>query len=346
MRFAAALLVVHAHAVDLAERLGASPPHLGVAALENFGAAGVDIFFVISGFIITRTAGRASSAAAFAWNRLWRVAPLYYVASIPWIVIKSWVGVLTAPILIASFAFWLAAGPEPVAPALDVGWTLCFEMLFYAAVALIIARGRSRASLVIALSGYAACWIAGRHTGLATFKVLGNPIILEFLMGAAAAWLTPRLNRGAGAALLCLGLAGFVAGIALGFGPISEFSDVLAGGDVAARRVLIWGLPAGLVVMGAIALEPPSPPGLVRRGLARMGDASYALYLSHPLALYVVRLCLGAAPELSGDLLVLTVLAVCPGLGLAVHHWIERPLLACRPGRSKPARYGPSAQVA
>lgn len=337
LRFVAAALVVHAHAVDLSQKLGATPAWLATGTLENFGAAGVDIFFVISGFIITRTARRARSAGDFAVSRLWRVAPLYFLASLPWIAIRAAEGTLTAPMLIATFAFWPAAGPQVVAPALAVGWTLSFEMLFYGVVALVLAAPRARPALLAALLAFAACWGLREATGLPALQILGNPIILEFLMGVAAARLAPRLDRRAGAVLLALGVAGFAAGLAHGFGRISELGDILPG-TLSLARAAIWGVPALLVTLGAVALEPetttsqvPANPGPIRRGLATLGDASYALYLVHPLALYGVLQVIGFAPDLPGDLVVLAALAVCPALALAVHIWIERPLLARRP---------------
>lgn len=330
-RFVAAALVVHAHAVDLTQQLGARPPVLASGGLENFGAVGVDIFFVISGFIITRTAARATSAIAFGWSRLWRVAPLYYLASLPWIAIHVADGRLTPQALVATFAFWPAAGAEPIAPVLYVGWTLCFEMLFYGVVALLIAGGRKRTGLMIALLGYGTCWLARAWTDLAAFQILGNPMILEFLMGAAAASLAPRLGRRVGALILALGLAGFMAGIGSGVGRISELKDVLAGGAVAAWRVLVWGVPSLLVVLGAVVLEPSGPPGVVRRALARLGDASYVLYLIHPLVLFVAYAFFRSTPDLAGDLIILAALIACSGLALVVHRWIEQPLLALRP---------------
>jgi exopolysaccharide production protein ExoZ len=328
LRFAAAALVVHAHAVDLSQHLGATPPVLARGWLENFGAAGVDVFFVISGLIITRTAGRARSATRFAWSRFWRVAPLYWLATLPWIAIKA--GALTVPALVASFAFWPAAGHEVVAPVLGVGWTLCFEMLFYAVVALILASGRRRSAILLALTAYTAGWLLRERTGAPAFQFLGNPIILEFLMGAAAAVLAPRVGRRTGAALLALGLLGFAAGLVFGFGQISELGGVITGA-LSAPRALIWGVPAMLVVLGAVALEPKGEPGPIREGLARLGDASYALYLIHPLALLAAGAVLAGVKGLSGDIVILAALVACPLLGLAVHRWIERPLLAPRP---------------
>ena len=329
LRFAAAALVAHAHGVDLAQKVGAPPRLLAAGALENFGAIGVDIFFVISGLIITRTAFQSGPVAAgtFAWNRLWRVAPIYYLLSLPWLLAAAVAGRLSGPMLAASLAFWPAAGARMTLPALDVGWTLCFEMLFYLAVATILAAGRGRAwAVAAALAAFAACWVARVHTGLAMFQFLGNPIILEFLMGVAAALLAPRMTRRAGWMALGLGAFGLGFGLWLGNGAISEAPAILSG-QASALRVLVWGAPSALLTLGIVALEPATRPSPVRRALAWMGDASYALYLVHPLVISLMGLLLLSAPwATSGDLIVVGAFLTSLAAGAATHLWLEQPL--------------------
>jgi exopolysaccharide production protein ExoZ len=83
LRFAAATAVVYAHALDLAAtRLGQDTLVPVGGVLHDIGGAGVDIFFVLSGFIIATTSmgeqGRAASGA-FLWRRFKRVAPIYWL---------------------------------------------------------------------------------------------------------------------------------------------------------------------------------------------------------------------------------------------------------------------------
>jgi len=329
LRFAAAALVVHAHGVDLAQKAGAPPSILAAGAFENFGAIGVDIFFVISGFIITRTAFQSGPVAAgtFAWRRLWRVAPIYYLLSLPWLLAAAVAGHLSGPMLAASLAFWPAAGARMTLPALDVGWTLCFEMLFYVAVAAILAAGRWRTwAVAAALAAFAACWVARVQTGLVAFQFLGNPIILEFLMGVAAAGLAPHMTRRAGWLAVGLGVFGLVAGLLLGNGGISEASAIL-NGQASAVRALVWGVPSALLTLGIVALEPLTPPSPTRRAMAWMGDASYALYLVHPLVIGLAGLLLIPAPwAMSGDLMIVGVFLASLAAGAATHLYLEQPL--------------------
>ncbi|WP_269219752.1 acyltransferase family protein [Brevundimonas vesicularis] len=147
LRFAAATAVVVTHAVDLAgTRLGLETVLAG-GTLENFGAVGVDVFFVISGFIIaTTTQGQTGvgAAGAFLWRRLRRVAPIYWLLSLPILVGMARGGTLSPQVAAATFLFWPFSGLEMTFPALGPGWTLCFEMLFYAGFGLAIA-GRAMA---------------------------------------------------------------------------------------------------------------------------------------------------------------------------------------------------------
>ena len=316
LRFAAATAVVVTHAVDLAgTRLGLETVLAG-GTLENFGAVGVDVFFVISGFIIaTTTQGQtgAGAAGAFLWRRFRRVAPIYWLLSLPILIGMARGGTLSPDVAAATFLFWPFSGLEMTFPALGPGWTLCFEMLFYAGFGLAIAGGAMAVGSVVAAP---------------VLRFWGAPIILEFLLGVgiASAWrFAPR-----GLALWAVGLAvvGFGLGLVFGYGGID---DVRALNDPwnGLRRVLIWGLPSALLVFGVVRMErTDAAPGRLGRAAAFMGDASYSIYLVHVLVIRALgRLFESGMVALPGDAVVgLTVLASLAA-GAVVHVWIERPML-------------------
>ncbi|MET0905250.1 MAG: acyltransferase, partial [Tardiphaga sp.] len=213
LRGVAALMVVAVHSIDIA--LNHPGPRLQVPAeIENFGAAGVDLFFVISGFIIAHTAFGAERRAPlqFAMQRIRRIVPLYFLLSVPYALMSNDV---EPGMIVATLLFWPAADPYVLsAPLMFIGWTLCFEMLFYAAATVALLRP-GRAMLAALLLAYALCWILAEATNLAAFRFLGNPLILEFLLGVLIARMAPRLSAWLGPVALVVGIVWFAAMITL-----------------------------------------------------------------------------------------------------------------------------------
>lgn len=340
---AAAMVVVHhaRHEADLLAARGAGPA-LDPATLLPWWA-GVDLFFVISGFVIVAASGPLfrvpGGRARFLAHRVARVVPLYWLTTALYLALA-----LVRPDLLgeagalgrdpgyvaAAFAFWPAARPDgSVQPLYGLGWTLNYEMVFYALFVLGLGLGRRGAVawLCAALALLVALRAASPGIGL-PLGFWADPIVLEFALGATLA-----LARGEGlrlgpAARLALALLG-VLGLALAAG-------VLAGAAEAAgfARPLLAGVPAALLVAAA-GLGPARDtdamarlPGALR-GLARLGDASYALYLVHPFALRLVRealIRLGWAAALHPWGSIGLMLAASVAAALAVHRLVEAPL--------------------
>jgi exopolysaccharide production protein ExoZ len=228
------------------------------------------VFFVISGFIITRTAMRKPEG--FLANRVARVLPPYYLVLIPWFILSVSHG-LDWRRTLASFALWPVTDRYAM-PYLFPAWSLCFEALFYFCVWLVLRGVRPR----LFISTYAASVALGAMTGWAVFRYLGSPLILEFLLGVAIALSKPVDGR-LGLAALCIG-AGVIGLYAATGGPAVGHWILL--GEGLPVRPVVWGLPAALLVLGAVNL-----PNLKLGPLPFLGDASYSLYLVHlPVMLY------------------------------------------------------------
>ncbi|MGA0606728.1 acyltransferase family protein [Phenylobacterium sp. VNQ135] len=305
------VLVFHA-----AERAGG---HFGV------GAAGVDIFFVISGFIMWVVTCRKTPAPGdFLIRRVQRIVPLY------WAVTLLVVGVALAipgsfPNLQVTFealakSLFFVPYQDPnglIAPLIVPGWTLNYEMFFYLLFAAgLLAPARLRPWLVsAALIALVAVrpLLDAENPLVATYT---DPILLEFGAGVwlGKLWSEDRLPRvSLGWAMAALGLAGFVA-------------VTLAGVDVATARVLWWGVPALLLVAGAVSVERHGRvPDLWP--LRVIGDASYSLYLVHGLAISAAIRVLGAV-GLNNPALVFTASLVAGVIaGLAAYHLAEKPMM-------------------
>ena len=337
LRAAAALLVVMHHAqaeaAALAQRTGQA---FAPSALLPW-AAGVDVFFVISGFIIVHAAAPHAAGARgirrFLAHRIARVVPLYWLVTGLYLAVGLAVPALLsgaggppdAGAVAAAFLFWPAARPDgSVQPVYGLGWTLNCEMAFYALFALGLGWGRRprTAWLVAALAGIVAAgaWLRPASVPLAFWS---NPVMLEFALGALIALARDegvRLGRPARAALalLGLGLLGFVAGDGADWDGF--------------WRPLALGLPAAGLVAAAALGDPRAdgrPPSPIVSGLAALGDASYALYLVHPFVLRALReglLRSGLAPVLEPSVALVLMLALSAAAALAVHARIERPL--------------------
>lgn len=292
----------------------------GAAGWENTiafaGAAGVDLFFVISGFIMAKVAvGR--SPRQFLADRAWRLYPLWLIAVLPWLLMAP----LGLPRLAASLTLWPVYGHAYALPALTVGWTLSFEILFYLAVALALA---TRAALPLAL--FIACFVLGFATDSALFDFAGNPMILEFLLGVFIARLAPS-----GRVALPL-IAGAIAVIVTA--PLALFSlDVALVPERSLTRVLLWGLPSAAILYAALCLDARMKHRVFDVPVL-LGDASYSIYLFHALVLLTVETHWIAE-------LALAILA-----GLLAHLWIERPILAYRRKRAKASAPAPALRPA
>ena len=328
LRFFAAFAVLLEHVMHEALSFGIAPDGL-IATLEpvDFGI-GVDVFFVISGFIMLHISadqfGRRGAPRDFLLRRVARLVPLYWLFTLAMLAAMLLVPgqlahtALNPAHILASFGFvpWLDS-TGLAHPILGLGWTLNYEMYFYALFALMLFLPL-RAGLWT-LAGLFAL-LALLHQAVSPTQVQfvfwTDPIIVEFLFGIGLALLLRRgvaLPAWMPAMLVGLGVAG------LGLGQLVEI-----GGSF--DRLLTSGIPAALVVAGTVFARPRAL-GPVGRFLVLGGDASYALYLSHPFSINVVILGWQKL-HLSSPWLFMAVTIVAAVFGgIVVHLALERPLL-------------------
>ncbi|WP_062761119.1 acyltransferase [Tistrella mobilis] len=284
LRIAAAMMVVLLHASH------SYAVHLQGRGLPVFldGQKGVDLFFVISGFIMTcMTAREGARPGDFFLRRLTRVAPPYWIVTAAVLALAilapsifHTMG-LDAAHVAASFAFLPWTHPErgTALPLFQLGWSLNLELEFYLLFALVLAvlPARRVAAMVTIVAGLVAAGLIFRP-GVAAFRVWTSPILFDFVLGmvVAVAFLgRMRLSRPAGLILLTAG------SVALFMTPAPQTTYDL-------WRWLTAGVPAAVILLAAVILEKG---GHVRRigWLRLLGDASYALYLCHYFAIGAVR---------------------------------------------------------
>jgi len=331
LRCVAALLVVLYHAFEVwGDRVNSTAPGVG----WTNGAAGVDIFFVISGFVMvvaSRRLAGASGALVFLRNRVTRIVPLYWllttvkvaaVALLSGMVLRT---SLDPNFVVGSYLFLpVVDSASHFRPVLPVGWTLTYEFLFYLFFAAALAARVDVLRVIIpGLGLFAAAALVKGETWPA-WAILFNTIVLEFIFGVLLAKWTLRGLRFRPAIALGLVVIGF--GAILGMPMVSENA-----------RVLTWGIPASAIVAGAISLEAVIGQTLPR-WLLRSGDASYSIYLSHGFVLPTLVLLMSNvfSSDLWTQALTITLcLLVGAVVGWIVFVLIEDPML--RASRNKPA---------
>jgi exopolysaccharide production protein ExoZ len=283
LRASAALAVLCFHA---AKQAGGS---------WELGEAGVDVFFVISGFIMwTVTCGRPVGGRAFILNRLSRLAPPYVVLTLG-LAYSAYILPGLFPNLRLSFSHILLSllliphlNPDgELLPVVIPGWTLTFEAFFYVLFALCL-------SLKPVLRAWACTGLLAALVAAGFAFSFSNPLwitytnnlLLEFAAGLwlGVAWSRSRMPHWRwGVVMLLCGV--------VGLGLSTPLHPVLS----RLPRMLYWGLPAMLVVGGALTIEAHLRVPRWRLGLL-LGGASYSLYLLHIYVISIVWHLLGAGP--------------------------------------------------
>lgn len=289
-------------------------------------AFGVDIFFVISGFLMVSITNETTRPWPFLKDRLLRIVPLYWLATaalLAWLLRFAPSALPRPDYLLASLFFipFRAEPDGPIFPVLALGWTLNYEMMFYlifAATLCLSAQWRLLALTAVFAAIIALGWIfRPTSTALAFWT---HPLIVQFLGGAwLAVWWKDGRRRSVAKSVALIG-GGLFALYALIIG-VHLLDLPNLGVD---RSPLV--IPALLILAGALHLEPTRASWLTRM-LAALGNASYSIYIwqvSAILAAGVVasKAGMGAAASFA------TIMLFCVGGGLVSYHLVEKPLMS------------------
>lgn len=314
LRGVAATMVAIAHASD---QIGPS-----AATISKIGTAGVDIFFVISGFIMTyTTAMRRYSRAGFMWRRIVRIVPIYWVVTC--------VAAVTAAVMPGLFKDTMFTWPEfltslffipfknpaanDIAPILKLGWTLNYEMFFYLLFCTFL-PWRIEARIVAIGAVFGSCWLAPTHWTPLIFY--GRSITFEFLLGCLSGWFfvsgmrIPRL----------LALAGLMVSLLL----------FVRGASFAPQNLFYCGVPAAGMVISLLALQREMTWN--SKLLHTVGDASYSIYCTHLFLVMAIAKLWRVAVGMSSGAGDAGYVAICVGaaiwLGTLSYRHFEMPSIA------------------
>ncbi len=359
LRFVAAMLVVLYHS---ATRLPANDSVFQAifSTGEALGFAGVDIFFVISGFIMAHTSSAHTGAGDsfdFARRRLARIFSGYWPFFIVALVVFSHFRPehFAGSNLLKSFFLW----PQSLNHVLlELTWTLSYELYFYLLFSLLIllSNPRNRYALVLPVFVLLLVFNLYRHFVAHSFspeniyylnfwsQFLTSPFLLEFFGGVLVAWRVAEKPAGPALGWLLAGTLLFLAG---GWINESVYSGLIEQGFHVVPRVLIYGLPACMLVAGLVRLEntgvsgganrPENGPhqAIGMRAPARFseltGGASYAIYLGHILILTVVwntgfNEFIGAWPGILQIAAYVLLMLFILGYSVLHYTWLEKPL--------------------
>jgi exopolysaccharide production protein ExoZ len=318
LRGLAAYMVVLFHLSPFATMLGDRKTIL------DFGNGGVDLFFIISGLVMAVSAVRHKPKPLdFVANRITRIVPLYWLIT----TIVFVIALITPSLLQGTRADYLslvksllfipcAREDGSLTPIVYVGWTLNYEMFFYAIFAIGLAFHRLLYGMLFVFGTLSALVLIGllfKPTSIASFYT--NSIILEFGLGVCLGLALPSIFRLKVApwliiGLLCISLSAFV-----------WTYIVWPGGE----RLFNWGVPAFLVVFCVLAAERRDQSK--NRVMRAFGDASYSIYLTH---FFVTQMAIKLAVTFHlqsfaaiGSAFILALVGV-GAVGIVTHYTLER----------------------
>lgn len=295
LRFLAALAVVFAHI-----------PSIGI------GIFGVDIFFVISGFVMMLSTSNNSDN--FMLKRIIRIVPLYWMATLGTFAIAT-----VAPILLTSTdaslidlaksLFFIPFDKNGVGhqPIFGLGWTLNYEMYFYVLFSLsCLLSTRYRGCIVVGLVALNVLILDDFESFIA--KTYSNLIVLEFGLGVVLYQITQKDKIQAMVALTLIGICALL-----------SFE--------AGNRFFVFGMPASLIVFLFVYFGKNLPKSSL---IPLLGGASYALYLSH---FYIVKLFDRVLGLYGSENIIISVFSVvfstlcCVFFAVFVFKYFENPIL-------------------
>jgi peptidoglycan/LPS O-acetylase OafA/YrhL len=333
LRGIAILLVVLLHLMAMDKKFG----H-GERILSDFfiiGASGVDLFFVISGFVLVATRRgvfqQPASILHFFYNRLCRIYPLYWIycaiTLAVFLVRPEWVPALREGRAFVMESLLLL--PQDVLPFLPVAWALVHVIYFYFVFTIFMVASEKRLTGLLML--WALLVLLGnllRQYGLFSqsapiIKLITSPLTIEFIAGSLIAKLIQRGMKSLGGTVMIVGAVLLLTGYGLYYAvtPGTAPKDWL--------RVAIFGVPCILMLYGAVSMELSSNI-VLPRWIRFLGDASYSIFLSHAIVLLAIGRLWGMFLSLPGKidniLIIVTMAVVALCVGVVSYLTIERLL--------------------
>jgi exopolysaccharide production protein ExoZ len=298
------------------------------ASMWHTGVAGVDLFFIISGFVMVQsTRGKfqqSGSSAEFMLRRIIRIVPSYWLYTSVMLVLVLLPFTLKNQVFSGLYtiaSYLLIPVLNPVSsldlPLLAPGWTLSYEMYFYLIFALLL-RFHERfllpaVSLLFFISASIGVWLGTQNP---IVKVLTSPLLLEFVLGC---YLARLVDTRTPSNVFCYVM------IACGLVALWCSQDLHNNVEL---RFIVWGIPMCILTAGCVFLEKNGKAAFIGRHLlTALGDCSYSTYLTHTFIILCAstllkrRIVLDSVPN---DLLVIGSVSLCLLAGYLSYIFFER----------------------
>lgn len=332
LRGVAVLSVVLFHLVSIEQKYGGSKTIL--SELFQFGMVGVDLFFVISGFVMVAvTRGKFKNqkhALKFIYRRASRIFPTYWFYSLLVLIVffiqPLWVNSSQGNQVNILASFLLL--PSQTLPLVMVGWTLTHEMYFYLIFFLFMLLFSERnMPIAVLLWGISVLLLnISFKSSSPVIRIVTHPLTIEFIGGCVIGILYYKRNSQTTVRVL-IAMACFVLTASI----IGYFYYQKITGQIAPLhwwRILIFGIPALLIVYCFVNAEEKG--FVVHSSLIKVGDASYSIYLSHVITLSAVGRVwsMFSTNAVYDNFIMIPILfLVVIYVGIISYHLVEKPLL-------------------
>ncbi|AFC27782.1 putative acyltransferase [Paenibacillus mucilaginosus 3016] len=319
LRCLAALMVVIHHT----DRILLQKYNIEALIYEPFDYpyARVDLFFVLSGFIIyyihRQDFNRPEKVKTFLLKRFIRLIPLYWVVTMGYLVLLIFAGEqLNAPHILKSFLLL----PDTAQPILGVAWTLRYEVFLYLVFCLLLMSRKWFGPWVLV-------WIASMLILLGVgisfenrpyLDLVLNPLNVEFAAGCLAAHIILHTKRD-------LTKFSYLGGAILALSLISQEIWTLT-----LNHVFLWGVPFFFIILGFASYEMKREVS-VNKWLVKIGDASYSIFLTHIIVILSFRTVsdkLHLYQKLGHPILLSVFVCIAAVIfGCLFYKFVEKPLL-------------------
>lgn len=285
------------------------------------GGLGVDIFFVLSGFLMVLTQRETRGPFSFFAGRVGRIYPMYILVSLPLIIMMV---EIDNPFKLLSNLFLIPTyGTLQHRLANDPAWTLVYEMIFYVmfSVSLLISRKRVTACIIVCLMLITSVAIftfyippQPRFGWINIGYILGDNLLIDFGMGCVLALAYERVNITKRVNFNVF----IIAVIAVMYISLMYISGA---------RIVKFGFPALLII--SLAIYSRGGNGIIYKGLYIIGNASYSIYLSHlyfALAMHN-SVNIKNITSMNAEVATMAFTILCISFGIFINGTVEKPIM-------------------